>query len=102
MTTAPLDYFALFSEDCLRCSHLVDTNKKGMMAFATCHYSKGNTHCPAKEVRVVIVGKAHAMAERVMAARLSRNAVREAKLLAAVGKQSDSFKTLFYSHLEKL
>jgi hypothetical protein len=91
------EQFALYSKDCMTCSHLCET---GVTAFVPCHYSKGNKLCPAAEVRIVIVGEALDYAKRVLDARDKRFARREAKLMAHVGKQSAAFRSKFYEYME--
>lgn len=97
-------YFALYKNDCLRCSHLIKSKEAGLKlrAFASCHHTKGNAHCPALEVAVVIVGKAYYYAERVARARQERDAEKEVALMKIVSTQNEAFKSKFYSHLESL
>ncbi len=97
-------YFALYKTDCLKCSHLIKSKEAGLKlrAFASCHHSKGNSHCPAQEVKIVITGKAIYYAERVSKARQERDTEKEAKLLSIVSTQDEAFKSKFYSHLESL
>jgi len=91
------DYLALYSTKCLQCSHLVENGKK---AYAKCHFTKGNKHCPASEVRLVVVGKAVAYATKVLKARDAHDLKTEARLLQYVSTQSEAFKTRFYSALD--
>jgi hypothetical protein len=41
----------IFCENCLQCKHLVP---HAQQSFKQCHYSKGNTKCPAAEIQIVI------------------------------------------------
>lgn len=91
------EYFALYSADCMTCSHLSET---GTTAHVGCHFSKGNTECPAAEVRFVVVGEALEYAKRVLAARDKRLPKREARLMRHVGQQSKAFRSKFYQALE--
>jgi len=91
------EFFALYSADCLQCKHLSET---GTTAYVDCHHTKGNTQCPASEVRFVIVGEALDYARRVLAARDKRHAKTEARLMRHVGEQSVAFKDRFYLYLE--
>ena len=40
------DIFGLYSEKCLKCKHLTDLGKT--VDNKQCHYSAGNTDCPAR------------------------------------------------------
>ena len=98
MATKRLEYFALYSEKCLTCKHLVEIGK---VDNRDCHYSKGNTECPASEVRLVIVGEALSYAQQVIEARDKRHAKKEARLMKYVGAQSQAFKSQFYDFLDR-
>lgn len=91
------EVLGLYSNDCLKCSHLVEGGKK---AFAKCHHSKGNTYCPAQEVKIVIVGQAKKLATRVIKARDKRDLTAEARLLNSVASKSKEFQSKFYDILE--
>ena len=43
----------LYAEGCFDCRHLVDGASTD---FAKCHFSKGNAHCPASNLRIQFVG----------------------------------------------
>jgi hypothetical protein len=90
------EYLALYSENCKRCKYLDPQEKRRYK----CHYTKGNKHCPAAEVQIVIVGRAMRYAEQVRVARDKRDTATELKVLSLVSKQSDAFKERFYSTLE--
>lgn len=90
---------AVYTPKCLRCSHLVDGAKK---AFVKCHFSKGNSECPAQEVRIVPVGQALRFARAVMKARNSRDVEKEAELLKVVSAKSKEFQSRFYDFLQTL
>jgi hypothetical protein len=87
-----LDYLALYSKNCKRCKHL-DPDEK--IAYDDCHYSKGNTQCPASEVQIVVVGAAERAALLLKQARAQGDLVREAKILKAVAKKSQAFQHKF-------
>lgn len=91
------ELFALYNANCMQCKHLSET---GSTAFVECHYSKGNTQCPAAEVRFVVVGEAVEYAKRVLRARDKRLSKREARLMQYVAKQSKAFRAKFYDALE--
>ena len=69
-------------------------------SFVKCHFSKGNKHCPASELVIVVVGQAIRWAGLVIAARERRDPKAEARILAQVAKQPVSFQERFYSALE--
>jgi hypothetical protein len=45
--------FKIYSEKCVRCYHLFPTHSKSV-AHNSCHFSKGNSLCPAQEVKIVV------------------------------------------------
>ncbi len=87
-----MDYLALYSTKCKRCSHL---DSEAPQTFNKCHYSKGNAECPAKEVRIAVVGEAKRYAAAAKKARREGNLAREAEILEAVAKRSDAFQYKF-------
>lgn len=91
------EFFALYSPNCMTCSHLSET---GTIAHVKCHHTKGNKQCPAAEVRFVVVGEALKYARRVLAARDKRDAAREARVMRYVSTQSEAFRSKFYDYLE--
>ena len=90
------ELLALYSVNCLKCSHLVET---ATFAFVKCHHSKGNQQCPASEIAIVIVGKATVYAQRVLKARLNQDLKVEAALLTTVSKESLAFQAKFHEAL---
>jgi len=95
----PKEAFAIYSMNCLRCSHLVDGAKK---AYVPCHFSKGNMECPALEVKVVPVGQAMRYAKSVLKARDKRDLEKEAHLLKRVASKSKEFQSRFSDILQSL
>ena len=91
------EFLQLYSTNCKCCSYLDAQEKK---KFTACHYTKGNPHCPAAEIQIVVVGKAYRYAQHVLQARNSRDAEAEARILATVAKQSPAFQERFYAALE--
>lgn len=91
------EHLALYSSLCKKCQHLDPDESK---RYTKCHYSKGNDFCPAKEIQIVIVGKAHKYAQQVIAARNTRDVGAEARILQIVEKQSKAFVERFYFYLE--
>lgn len=94
----PKEYFALYSQNCMSCKHL--SPETGKVAFVDCHHTKGNTQCPASEVKFAVTGEALDYARRVLAARDKRQPKREASLMRYVGTQSKAFRSKFYEFLE--
>jgi len=91
------EFLALFSKRCKSCKHLDPDEAK---AWVSCHFSKGNEHCPAAEIQFIIVGEAYKLAKQVLLARDTRNTAEEARILAKVARESDGFKERFYAALE--
>lgn len=89
--------FAIYSRKCKTCKHLDPGETK---AYIVCHFSKGNTHCPAQGVQMVVVGAAYRLARQVLAARDRRDAKEEARILALVAKEIPEFQERFYSAIE--
>lgn len=87
-----VDYLALYSRNCKRCKHL-DPDED--TAYDDCHFSKGNTQCPASEVRLVVVGAAERAATMLRQARKVGDLAQEAKILKAVAKKSHAFQHKF-------
>jgi len=91
------EHVAIYSDSCFNCSHLIPGKPK---KYSSCHYTKGNKHCPAQGLLLVVVGKAYRYAQQVLTARSSRDAEAEARILAVVAKQSPAFQERFYAALE--
>lgn len=100
--TSPLidlekEYLEVYSDRCLRCSHLVDSAAK---TFNRCHYSRGNTHCPAKEVGIVVFGKIQRYLDLIREARKSKDSMKESELWASLSKESPQFRHRFYERFD--
>lgn len=91
-----LEYFAIYSANCLKCGHLVEADYR---KYDKCHYSNGNKQCPASEVRVTITGKVERLVKRLIKARKRKDPQREAEVLTLVSKESPSFQRRFYQEL---
>lgn len=87
------DYLEVYSSRCLRCSHLVEGAPR---RYDSCHYTAGNTDCPAAEVRIVPTGKVRRAAALIKKARAEKDPAQEAKILESISKESDAFKHLLY------
>lgn len=91
------EYLEVYSDKCLRCKHLVDNASK---AFNQCHHSKGNTHCPAKEVGIVVYGKIQRYLDLISEARKDKDSLKESELWAHLSKESPQFRHRFYERFE--
>lgn len=87
-----MDYLALYSRRCKRCSHLDPEESK---AYDACHFSNGNKECPAIDVQFAIVGEAKRFANALKKARRTGDLNREAEILEAVAKRSPAFQHKF-------
>lgn len=87
-----MDHLALFSRKCKTCKHL---DPEEEVAYTKCHFDKGNTECPAKEVQLVVVGQAKRLGLEVKKARSAGNIQREVEILNAVSKKSAAFQQKF-------
>jgi hypothetical protein len=95
--TEPKEFLQLYSASCKTCNHLDPQETK---RYSSCHYTKGNKHCPASEIQIVVVGKAYRYAHLVLAARNKRDPKAEGRILSIVSKQSPAFQERFYAALE--
>lgn len=87
-----MEYLALYSPRCKRCGHLdPDEERK----FNKCHFSAGNTECPAQEVRFAVVGEAKRLAGAIKKARAARDIKKEIKILSLVESRSPAFQQKF-------
>jgi hypothetical protein len=91
------DYLALYDAKCKRCGHLDPAEKT---RFVQCHFSKGNSFCPASEVQLVVIGGAYKLARQCLRARDGRDAKAEADILTRVARESEAFQERFYAELE--
>lgn len=91
------EHLALYSENCIKCKHLVTTAEK---CYNKCHFSKGNSFCPAAELQIVVVGKAARWAKLVKEAREKRDILTEYKILSKVKDEPKPFVERFYHYLE--
>lgn len=83
-----MEYLALYSARCKKCSHL-DSEEK--IAYDKCHYTKGNTECPAQDMQLAVVGQAKRFAREAKLAREKGNLIREVNILKAVASKSEAF-----------
>lgn len=87
-----MDHLALYSRNCKTCKHLDPEEEK---VFEKCHFSKGNTECPAQEIRFAIVGEAKRFATALQKAKKQKDLAKEVKILEAVAKRSAAFQHKF-------
>lgn len=88
----------LYSTNCKKCRHL-DPDEQ---IEYDCTADKGNSHCPASEVQIVVTGNALRLAHRAFRARKKKNVKMEAKILADVAQTPRAFQLRFYQCLESL
>lgn len=93
-----LEYLAIYSEKCLKCSHFVEGAKH---TYTKCHFSHGNDFCPAKEVKILVTGRMRSLKRKLSKARSERNPELELEVWNEVAKQSNAFKVRFYKLLEE-
>lgn len=87
------EYLEIYSSRCLRCAHFVEGAKH---KYDDCHYSAGNTDCPASEVRIISTGKVRRAAKLIKEARAARDPHREAEILKSLTNESEAFLHLLY------
>lgn len=93
-----MDHLALYSRNCKKCKHL-DPEEK--IAYDKCHYTNGNTECPAKEVQISVVGMARRFAKAMKKAQATSDVTRQIQILKAVEGRSDAFKLKYRDWLTK-
>lgn len=79
-------FLEIYSEDCLSCKSLVPTAKK---KFKPCHFSAGNTHCPASQTQIVIRVPLEQIVPRFMAAEKANDFNRLSRLTAKLASFPD-------------
>jgi len=57
--------FIIYHPKCLRCNFL---SEHGKFLYEDCHYTKGNTNCPASETRIVVGVNVNLTAKRMVEA----------------------------------
>jgi hypothetical protein len=72
------DLVMIYHAKCLRCQHLTST---GTRIFNACHFSNGNTDCPAKSIRIVIGINFERAASLISQAMLSGDTVKLKSLM---------------------
>lgn len=92
------EVFALYSRECLSCGHLVSGLPEKPKP---CHFSKGNSDCPASEVVITMTKRLKVMAAELKKARREHDAAAESRILAHIAKESDANKHTFYRLLSK-
>ncbi len=74
-----------FNKNCLKCSHLIP---EASTEFETCHFSQGNTSCPAQSVKIVFVGMRQHYVKRLQEARDTQDSNRVLRILAKLEAES--------------
>lgn len=74
----------VYSKDCLSCKALVPWETKTKMS---CHYSRGNSHCPALTVQVVTRIPLEKIVPRILQAEAERDTTAIAKFYANLAKR---------------
>lgn len=73
-----------YAPGCLDCSHLVPT---GLNEYTDCHFSTGNTFCPAQSIKIVFTGRRNIFLKKLTDARKSCDSNRVLKILATLEKE---------------
>lgn len=73
-----------FAPGCLNCTHLVPT---GSDEYTDCHFSKGNTFCPAQSVKIIFTGRRNTFLNKLKVARATSDSNRVLKILASLEKE---------------
>lgn len=90
-----MEHLALYSSNCKRCGHLDPEEEK---KFNKCHFSAGNTECPAQEVQLAVVGEAIRLAKAIKKARSDKDMKKEIEILQYVAERSPAFQQKFREH----
>lgn len=73
-----------YAPGCLDCSHLVPT---GANEYSDCHYSNGNTFCPAQSIKILFTGRRNVFLNKLKSARATGDSNRVLKILATLEKE---------------
>jgi hypothetical protein len=92
-----MDYLALYSAKCKRCKHLDPEESK---AYTKCHFTSGNTECPAQEVQFAIVGEVKRFATAIKKARAAGDLDREVAILNEVARRPVAFQHKFRESIQ--
>lgn len=91
-------FLEVFSENCMDCKALIPFKKK---AYRECHYSKGNTACPASKVQIVIRIPLETITRNWMRCENEGNYAGIAKLSATLATKPDWYQTRVRDALEE-
>ena len=79
----------LYNVNCLSCTSL---NPNGEKTYSTCHYTKGNPFCPAKDIKLAFVGEQSIFAERINRAKTNKDGDRVFQLLIKLQDKDADFR----------
>lgn len=83
-----------YATGCLNCTHLVPTAD---IEYTDCHFTAGNTFCPAQSVKIVFTGRRNVFVTKLKTARASGDSNRVLKILALLEKETIDFKDFVLS-----
>jgi hypothetical protein len=90
-------FLEVFHENCLDCKALIPFKKK---TYRDCHFSKGNTACPASQVQIVIRIPLELITRNWMRAEKEGNYAGISKLSATLATKPDWYQTRVRDALE--
>jgi hypothetical protein len=90
-------FLEVFHENCLDCKALIPFKKK---TYRDCHFSKGNTACPASQVQIVIRIPLETITRNWIRAEKEGNYAGIAKLSATLASKPDWYQTRVRDALE--
>lgn len=93
-----MEFLALYSAKCKSCGHLDPEEDR---KYNKCHFSSGNTECPAQEVQFAVVGEAKRLASTIKKARATKDLAKEIEILTLVEARSPAFQQKFREWLAK-
>lgn len=88
----------IFQEKCLTCSHLVAFAQK---SYSKCHFSKGNTQCPAQSLRISVRVPVEQIGRQFKSAKLSNDNARLARLYAKLSTFPDWYQQRVTEYLKE-
>jgi hypothetical protein len=90
--------FKLYGQGCLECAALVEDASEPARK-QPCHFSKGNTHCPASSARIEFVGERITYLARIRKARANGDSNRVIRLMTELENKPLSFKNAVLAEL---
>lgn len=80
----------MYNANCLSCTSL---NPNGDKTYSSCHYTKGNPFCPAKDIKLAFVGEQAIFAERINRAKANGDSERVFQLLLKLQDKEVAFRS---------